>query len=107
LFRADVLLAELARFEPDMAQAVEAAVDAAADDLGFLRLDPEAFACTLQKSIDYALMEKTDCAAVVEGHFRWSDIGSWDAIFDVAGRDAAGNPVTAGRHHRCRELRHP
>ena len=93
LFRADVLLAELARFEPEMIAAVEAAVDAATTDLGFLRLDSAAFARAPQKSIDYALMEKTDRAAVVEGHFRWSDIGSWDAIFDVAKRDEAGNAV--------------
>ncbi len=93
LFRADVLLSELARFEPEMIAAVEAAVVAATTDLGFLRLEPAAFARAPQKSIDYALMEKTERAAVVEGHFRWSDIGSWDAIFDVGGRDAAGNAV--------------
>jgi mannose-1-phosphate guanylyltransferase/mannose-6-phosphate isomerase len=93
LFRADVLLAELARFEPEMASAVEAAVESATNDLGFLRLDSTAFAGSPQKSIDYALMEKTDRAAVVEGHFRWSDIGSWDAVFDIAERDSAGNAV--------------
>ena len=93
LFRADVLLSELARYEPEMAEAVEASVEAASTDLGFLRLDPAAFARAPQKSIDYALMEKTDRAAVVEGHFRWSDIGSWDAIFDVVKHDGAGNAV--------------
>jgi mannose-1-phosphate guanylyltransferase / mannose-6-phosphate isomerase len=93
LFRADVLLAELSRFEPALVEAAEASVAKATDDLGFLRLDAEAFARAPQKSIDYALMEKTDRAAVVEGHFRWSDIGSWDAIFDVGARDAAGNAV--------------
>jgi mannose-1-phosphate guanylyltransferase/mannose-6-phosphate isomerase len=93
LFRADVLLAELARLEPEMADAIEAAVKNAANDLGFLRLQPEAFARAPQKSIDYAVMEKTDRAAVVEGSFRWSDIGSWDALFDITPRDAAGNVV--------------
>jgi mannose-1-phosphate guanylyltransferase/mannose-6-phosphate isomerase len=93
LFRADVLIDELTRFQPELMEAVEASVEAAANDLDFLRLDPTAFARAPQKSIDYALMEKTDRAAVVEGHFRWSDIGSWDAIFDVAERDAAGNAV--------------
>ncbi len=44
LFRADVLLSELERFEPAMATAVEAAVAGAKDDLGFVRLDPAAFA---------------------------------------------------------------
>ena len=38
-------------------------------------------------------MEKTDRAAVVAGDFRWSDIGSWDALFDITPRDAAGNVV--------------
>ena len=93
LFRADVLLAELARFEPALVEAVESSVANATNDLGFLRLDPDSFAQAPQKSIDYALMEKTDRAAVVEGHFRWSDIGSWDAIFDVGARDGSGNAV--------------
>ena len=93
LFRADVLLEELARFEPGMVEAVGASVAAAKDDIGFLRLDPASFGEAPQKSIDYAVMEKTDRMAVVEGRFRWSDIGSWDAIFDIAERDAAGNAV--------------
>jgi mannose-1-phosphate guanylyltransferase/mannose-6-phosphate isomerase len=91
LFRADVLLSELARLEPAMAEAIEAAVAKASTDLGFLRLDPDAFARAPQKSIDYSIMEKTDRAAVVAGDFRWSDIGSWDALFDITPRDAGGN----------------
>ena len=91
LFRADVLLSELARLEPAMAEAIEAAVAKASTDLGFLRLQPEAFARAPLKSIDYAVMEKTDRAAVVAGDFRWSDIGSWDALFDITPHDAAGN----------------
>jgi mannose-1-phosphate guanylyltransferase/mannose-6-phosphate isomerase len=96
LFRADVLLAELARFAPDMLEAVQAAVENATTDLGFVRLDGDAFARAPQKSIDYAVMEKTDRAAVVEGRFRWSDIGSWDAILAVAERDASGNALRGG-----------
>ena len=91
LFRADVLLAELERLEPDMAAAIKTAVDGASTDLGFLRLRPEAFARAPQKSIDYAVMEKTDHAAVVACEFRWSDIGSWDALFDITPRDPSGN----------------
>jgi mannose-1-phosphate guanylyltransferase/mannose-6-phosphate isomerase len=93
LFRADVLLAELNRFEPVMAAAAEAAVAGANNDLGFVRLAPEAFAKAPQKSIDYAVMEKTERAAVIAGDFCWSDIGSWDAIFDIAARDKSGNAI--------------
>ncbi|NVO15236.1 MAG: mannose-1-phosphate guanylyltransferase/mannose-6-phosphate isomerase [Rhodoplanes sp.] len=94
LFGAETLLSELARFEPEMARAVETAVDRATLDLGFVRLDAEAFGAAPQKSIDYAVMERTDRAAVIEGRFRWSDIGSWDAVFDVAPRDNAGNVLS-------------
>ena len=94
LFRADRLLAELARFEPQMVEAIEAAIAAAKTDLGFVRLDTEAFARAPQKSIDYAVMEKTERAAVVESRFRWSDIGSWDAVFEIAPRDERGNATS-------------
>jgi mannose-1-phosphate guanylyltransferase/mannose-6-phosphate isomerase len=91
LFRADVLLSELKRLEPEIASAISEAVSRASNDLGFVRLQPDAFARAPQKSIDYAVMEKTDRMAVVEGQFRWSDIGSWDALFDITPRDSAGN----------------
>src|SRR5712691_12977557 len=82
-----------------MAQAVADAVGQATSDLGFVRLAAEPFARTPQKSIDYAVMERTERAAVVEGRFRWSDIGSWDAVFEIAPRDESGNathgPVVA------------
>ena len=105
LFRADVLLNEVARLEPEMAAAVEEAVASATADLGFVRLGADAFARAPQKSIDYAVMEKTDRAAVVAGNFRWSDIGSWDALFDITPRDDNGNvthgPVVAEDTRGC------
>jgi mannose-1-phosphate guanylyltransferase/mannose-6-phosphate isomerase len=105
LFRADVLLSEMKAFEPAMATAAEASVAAATKDLSFLRLDPESFARAPQKSIDYAVMEKTQRAAAVAGKFGWSDIGSWDAILDVVKHDKAGNAVHgkvfAADAHNC------
>jgi mannose-1-phosphate guanylyltransferase / mannose-6-phosphate isomerase len=94
LFRAQDLLAELKAHEPAIVDAVEASVAEATSDLGFLRLAPAAFAAAPKKSIDYAVMEKTERAAVVEGRFRWSDIGSWDAVYAISERDAAGNALS-------------
>jgi mannose-1-phosphate guanylyltransferase/mannose-6-phosphate isomerase len=94
MFRADTLLVELARLQPAMARAITGAVDRAASDLGFVRLDADAFGGAPRLSIDYAVMEKTDRAAVVEGAFRWSDIGSWDAVLEVSPRDDAGNALS-------------
>ena len=60
-------------------------------DLDFLRLAPDCFASAPKKSIDYAVMERTSCAAVVPADMGWSDIGSWNAVWDVLDHDAAGN----------------
>jgi mannose-1-phosphate guanylyltransferase/mannose-6-phosphate isomerase len=96
LFRAETLLTELTRFEPAMAEAVEQAVVGADvdSDLGFVRLAEQAFGRATQKSIDYAVMEKTTHTAVVEGRFRWSDIGSWDAVLEVAPHDTRDNATS-------------
>jgi mannose-1-phosphate guanylyltransferase/mannose-6-phosphate isomerase len=93
LFRADVLLDEMRRFQPAIVQAVENAITRASTDLDFLRLDEKAFAAAPQISLDYAVMEKTDRAAVATGNFRWSDIGSWDALPDIAPADDDNNIV--------------
>jgi mannose-1-phosphate guanylyltransferase/mannose-6-phosphate isomerase len=94
MFRSDTLMVELARLQPEMAKAVAGAVDKAASDLGFVRLDADAFGSAPPLSIDYAVMERTDRAAVVEGTFRWSDIGSWDAVREVSPLDDAGNALS-------------
>ncbi len=105
MFRADVLVSELERHAPPIAAAVAASVESAREDLGFLRLDAESYARAPQLSFDYAVMEKTDRAVVVEGKFRWSDIGSWDAIFEISKRDADNNfavgPVVAVDSENC------
>ncbi len=93
LFRSDVMIAELERFAPEILAAVTASVEAAKEDIGFVRLDRQSFEASPKNSIDYAVIEKTKRMAVVRGHFRWSDIGSWDAIWEVAERSDEGNAV--------------
>ena len=91
VFRADVLLDELAKFEPEIAAAAKQAVARRTRDLDFIRLDAESFAKAPKKSIDYALMERTTCAAVVPADMSWSDVGSWNAVWELLDHDAAGN----------------
>ena len=93
IFRADVMQSEIAQFEPAMAEAAEAAIEAAQRDLGFLVLDGEAFGRAPQKSIDYAVMEKTDKAALIPADIGWSDVGTWRAVWELSERDEAGNSV--------------
>jgi mannose-1-phosphate guanylyltransferase/mannose-6-phosphate isomerase len=94
VFRADVMLGEIARFEPDIAEAAKVAVGGVTKDLDFLRLPAEAFAQAPKKSIDYAVMERTERAAVVPLDCGWSDVGSWSAVWDALGHDADGNAAT-------------
>ncbi len=94
VFRADVMLDEIARFEPDIAKAANAAVGGMTKDLDFLRLPAEAFADAPKKSIDYAVMERTERAAVVPVDCGWSDVGSWSAVWDALDHDANGNTAT-------------
>lgn len=93
LFRADVMLRELETFTPEILAAARAAVEAASVDLDFIRLDEKAFAAAPQTSIDYAVMERTDKAGVLPVTFPWSDIGTWDALWDASPRDAVGNAL--------------
>ena len=79
LFRASDYLRQLERFEPAMVACCREAVERAAVDLDFLRLDAEAFAACPGNSVDYALMEKTADAAVEPLDASWSDVGSWSA----------------------------
>jgi mannose-1-phosphate guanylyltransferase / mannose-6-phosphate isomerase len=90
-FRADIMLGEIARFEPEIADAAKAAVRGMTRDLDFFRLPVEPFTRAPKKSIDYAVMERTNRAAVVPIDCGWSDVGSWSAVWDVLKHDANGN----------------
>ena len=90
-FRADVFLAELEQHAPEVLAAARAALDAAHRDLDFTRLGADAFANAPSISIDYAVMEKTDRAAVIPVEMGWSDIGSWSALWEQSDKTAEGN----------------
>ncbi len=92
-FRADVMQDELRNFEPDMAEAAAEAVAKAKQDLNFLVLDTKAFARAPKKSIDFAVMERTGKAAVLPADIGWSDVGNWEAVWQLSERDGKGNSI--------------
>jgi mannose-1-phosphate guanylyltransferase/mannose-6-phosphate isomerase len=92
LFRADTMVDELERFEPAILAAAREGLERATLDLDFIRLD-KTFCQAPKKSIDIAVMERTDRAAVLPVSYSWSDIGSWDALWDALPHDEAGNAV--------------
>jgi len=84
-------LAAFERHAPAVLAAARAARDAAARDLDFLRLDQAALAAAPALSFDVAIMEKVGDAGVVPCDIAWSDIGAWDALWQLGDRDADGN----------------
>lgn len=95
VFGAAAYLEELAKFRPDIADAARKAWAARSSDRDFIRPAREAFLACPADSIDYAVMERTARAALVPAKFDWSDLGSWDTLWDVGAKDARGN-VAAG-----------
>lgn len=105
LFRAGDLIAELKRHAPDILDSVRGALAGGTAGERLVRPDPKAFGRCRPESVDRAVMEKADRIAVVPVEMDWSDIGSWDALYEVGGRDADGNslsgPVSAVDSRGC------
>lgn len=93
LFRASTLISELQQLAPEILSACRSTLAAAKTDMDFLRLDSETFASCPEDSIDYAVMEKTDKAVVVPLDAGWSDVGSWNALWEVCEKNDKGNVI--------------
>ncbi|MDB5798761.1 MAG: mannose-phosphate guanylyltransferase/mannose-6-phosphate isomerase, partial [Paucimonas sp.] len=93
LFSARRFLEELAHFEPAIVEACRAAHEKGVRDADFLRLDQASYANSPDMAVDYAVMERTDRAAMVALDAGWNDIGSWASVRDASERDAHNNAV--------------
>jgi mannose-1-phosphate guanylyltransferase/mannose-6-phosphate isomerase len=92
MFRLDAIIAEARVHAPDLLAVVEAAVAEATPERGAIRLGPS-FLNAERRSIDVAVMEKTRRAAVLPIDYVWSDLGSWDAVWELSDRDPEGNAI--------------
>lgn len=93
-FRVDRFLEELARHRPALAAEVAQAADGGHAEGHLFHPDSASFAAIQSESIDYAVMENTDRAAMVPADMGWSDIGNWQALHVARDRDEDGNAVT-------------
>ncbi len=91
LFPAALFLAELEQRHPEMVATCRRALEQAKQDIDFLRLDKAAFGAAANLSVDYAVMEHTAHAAMVPVTMGWSDVGTWDALWQVSNKDGDGN----------------
>lgn len=93
LFRSETIRTEVETFCPDILAAASHAVDRARIDGRFVHLDRDIFRAARSDSIDYAVMEHTRNGAVMPVTMGWSDIGSWEAVWERRQKDAQGNAV--------------
>ena len=90
LFAARDIIAAFEAHAPTLIAPVRTAVEQAEAALGFLRLDPTAWAGVEDISLDYAVMERADNLSVVPYSGGWSDLGSWTAVHELSNPDADG-----------------
>ena len=94
VMKASVWMAALERFRPDIAASCRTAWTARRSDAKFIRPGKAEFSAVPSESVDYAVMEK--CPGVLDIRMQaldagWNDLGAWDAVWQVAEKDAAGN----------------
>jgi len=93
MFKASVYLDELKKFEPEILSSCKKSYKNTYKDLDFVRLDNDKFSKCPEKSIDYAVMERTKDAVVVPLESNWFDIGSWGKLWEVKQKDSNNNVV--------------
>ncbi|WP_114522314.1 sugar phosphate nucleotidyltransferase [Altererythrobacter sp. ZODW24] len=93
-FRAGDFLAELAEHRPAMHAAVLAATERGTSDGRLFHPDGAEFDAIQGESVDYAVMENTDQAAMVPAAMGWSDIGNWQALHEAQNTDGDGNAAS-------------
>ena len=96
--KASVWLDAIGEFRPDIFKACERSYRQGKRDGAFYRVDPAAFAECPSDSIDYAVMETTTDAMVVRLDAGWSDVGAWDALWDIEPKNADGNVIHGDVH---------
>ena len=95
MFKASVFLQELKKYEPEIYSCCKKSCVEVIKDDDFIRPNYDQFIKCPDKSIDYAVMEKTNNSVVVPFNGSWSDIGSWDALWELKSKDNNNN-VTEG-----------
>ena len=91
MFKASKIISEIKKFHPEIYKNCLASCSEEIHDLDFIRLDSRNFLKNPNISIDYAVMERTVDAVVVELNSQWNDVGSWSGFWDALDKDKNNN----------------
>jgi len=92
-FTIATFIEEMKKYAPQIFDCMQDSVKKGQMDLSFFRLEQSSMKACPEDSIDYALMEKSDRVAMVPADMGWSDVGSWQALWAVCGKDESGNVI--------------
>ena len=90
-FKAEVFLKELIKYKAGIYELCKKSLMRNTLDLDFQRLEANYFSLCEEISVDKAIMEKTNLGVVYPLNVGWSDIGSWQSIWELSDKDKAGN----------------
>jgi mannose-1-phosphate guanylyltransferase len=93
VWRVDVILKTIERHLPELYNELMK-VDAVIGTPQYSSTLEKAYGMIRGISIDYGVMEKADNVYTIPGNFGWSDIGSWDEVYRMSGKDELGNSIT-------------
>ena len=93
VWRASAILDEITNSLPALARTLDDISTSARDLAGFQAAVDRHFAESPSISIDKGVLEKSSKIVMVRGQFDWSDVGSWDAVFDVSEKDSDQNAL--------------
>ena len=93
MFKAKEIIREINKFSPEILSYCKKAISKSKYDLVFQRLDTTCFAKCDDISIDIAVMEKTSRGIVIPLDAGWSDIGSWESVWESSNKDPEGNHI--------------
>ena len=91
MFKAKEIIKEINKFSPEILISCKKAINKSKFDLVFQRLDKASFEKCNDISIDVAVMEKTSRGIVIPLDAGWSDIGSWESVWETSNKDIEGN----------------
>lgn len=94
LASAKTMIAAFGSHAPEILSTVQATLETATADMAFTRIDPDLWAKVPEDSIDFAVMEKATNVSVVRFDGHWSDLGSWEAVWQESSKDAGGNALS-------------
>ena len=91
MFKAKEIIKEINKFSPEILLSCKNSISKSLFDLDFQRLDKVSFEKCDDISIDIAVMEKTTKGIVIPLDVGWSDVGSWEVVWETSNKDLEGN----------------